>query len=105
MDPLVLAIVAVFGTVALISGSVLSYVLARRSPVRQRAAALTGGAAASGVLVDTQRLTNGPDAQLRRLATYIPKSPKEMTRLQRKLALAGYHGTTPVIVYCVGEVA
>lgn len=103
MDPLALALVAIFGTVALLSGSVLSYLLARRSPVRQRMAAFTA-AAPSATLAEAPRLAAGPDAQLRRLRTYIPKSPKEMSRLQRRFAQAGLHGSTPVIVYCVAEV-
>jgi tight adherence protein C len=56
------------------------------------------------VLGDEPRLAAGPDPRLRKLRTYIPKSPKEMGRLQRRLAQAGIHGTTPVIVYCIGEI-
>ena len=40
-----------------------------------------------------------------KLSTYVPKSPKEMTRLQRRLAEAGFHGFTPVLIYAFSEIA
>ena len=104
MEPLAIALVAVFGTVALVTGSLLSYLLSRRSPVRQRVAALSS-ASFPGVTADAPRLAAGPDPMLRKLRTYIPKSPRDMNRLQKKLAQSGFHGTKPVVVYCVSEVA
>jgi tight adherence protein C len=38
------------------------------------------------------------------VATYVPKSPKEMGRLRRRLANAGFHGFKPVVIYAVSEV-
>lgn len=106
MPELMIAIAAVFGTVALMSGAVITFVLERRSPTRRRLSALGAPAAgSSGVVVSAQRLMDGGDPALKRLSTYIPKSPREMTALQRKLAAAGYHGSRPVVTYCVAEVA
>lgn len=104
MSELLIGIIAVFGTVALASGIALTYVMERRSVTRQRVAAMYAGQASS-VLLDARRLDPGDDPALKKLRTYIPKSPKEMTGLQRKMAMAGYHGARPVVVYCVAEVA
>jgi tight adherence protein C len=103
---LIVAMAAVFGTVALISGVVIALVLEHRSPVRRRLSALWApGAASSRVVLGARPLAAGADPALKRLATYIPKSPKEMTVLQRKLAAAGYHGFGPIVTYCVAEIA
>ena len=41
-------------------------------------------------------------------ASVLPKSPKEMSRVQKRMVLAGYHGLGPAVVFtaceCVGEV-
>jgi tight adherence protein C len=50
-------------------------------------------------------LADAPSARANKLSTYVPKSPKEMTRLQRRLAEAGFHGFTPVLVYAFSEIA
>jgi tight adherence protein C len=104
MTDLSIALVAVFISVSLVVGWTTSLVLARRSPTRRRLAALAPDAAGAPGL-PRLRLASGPDPALKRLAAYIPKSPAEMTRIQRKLAAAGYHGTRPTIVYCAAEVA
>lgn len=104
MSDLLIAVIAIFGTIALASGMVITYVMERRSVTRQRIAAIYAGQS-SGVLLETPRLTAGVDPALKKLSTYIPKSPKEMNGLQRKMAMAGYHGARPVVIYCVAEVA
>ena len=40
---------------------------------------------------------------IQRLASFMPKSPKEMSRVQKRMAQAGYHGLTPVLVYTASE--
>ena len=104
MTELTLAVVAVFGTVALLTGWIASLLLSRTSPARKRIAVAAAAGSAASVFIDAPSLSNAPAALRGRAATYIPKSPKEMTRLQRKLALAGYHGGRAVIVYCVAEI-
>jgi tight adherence protein C len=99
---LAIALVAVFASVALMSGVIVSTVLARRAPARQR---LLGEHHANEVLIDAPRLSDAPSPKMQRVATFVPKSPKEMTRLQRRLAGAGCHGFTAVLVYAFSEVA
>ena len=101
---LAIALSATFATVALLTGIVASHVMSRTSVTRRRLETLSATAGAPSVLIQAPRLT-GHDPGVRKLTTYIPKSPQTMNRLQRKLATAGYHGTRPVVVYCVAEVA
>jgi tight adherence protein C len=99
-----LALVAVFASVALLTGAAASAVITRTAAGRRRLFALhmppqEVAVAGGGVL------SEAPSPQARKLATYVPKSPKEMSRLQRRLAEAGYHGFTPVLVYAFSELA
>lgn len=98
---LIVAIGAVFISVALIAGWGVSAVLSAQSPERRRLRGLAsaGGpdmALASGSLVDV-----GIDQRFRRMPGVVPRSPKEMKRLQRRLAMAGYTSPTAVVVYGV----
>ena len=103
MPQLTLALITLFASLALIAGMATSALLARQAPGRRRLLATTGPAVRSGVIVENQRLAELPTPQQQKIASYIPKSPKEMGRLQRRLATAGFHGYTPVLVYVVGE--
>jgi len=100
---LMLALVAVFASVALLTGVAASTVLSRTGAGRRRLFALqqpiVQAAVAGGMLTDA------PTARDSKLSTYVPKSPKEMTRLQRRMAEAGFHGFTPVLVYAFSEIA
>ena len=97
---LTLALIAVFASVALL-------IAGRRRLPSCRAPLPVGGAcfalqmparaaclAAGGVLADLPNSAATASCPL-----MCPKSPKEMTRLQRRLAEAGFHGFTPVLVY------
>jgi tight adherence protein C len=97
------ALVAVFASVALLTGAAASAVLSHTAVGRRRLFAMQTPnlqpAVAGGVLTDAPSLRDS------KLSTYVPKSPKEMTRLQRRLAEAGFHGFTPVLVYAFSEIA
>lgn len=41
----------------------------------------------------------------RRVRSWVPKSPKEMGRIERMLASAGYYGTWPALLYAIVEIA
>ena len=104
MSELTVAFLALFASLALIAGTATSALLARQAPGRRRLLALDGPLARTGVLTDTQRLTELPTATQKTLASFVPKSPKEMGRLQRRLSTAGLHGYTPALVYSLGQV-
>jgi len=40
-----------------------------------------------------------------RLSRFVPKTPKEMSRLQKRMAMAGYHGVMPALVFAAFEMA
>src|SRR5689334_4289391 len=102
MSQLTLALIALFGSLALLGGMATSAILARQAPGRRR---LLGpdGASRTGVLNDRSRLAELPTQAQKKLASYVPKSPKEMGRLQRRLATAGFHGFGPVLLYSFGQ--
>lgn len=103
MTDLMLALVAVFASVALLTGVAASTVLSRTGAGRRRLFALQQPIVQAGVAGGM--LTDAPTARDSKLSTYVPKSPKEMTRLQRRMAEAGFHGFTPVLVYAFSEIA
>jgi tight adherence protein C len=102
MSELTIALVALFASLALIAGTATSALLARQAPGRRRLLALDGPTNRTGVLSDT-RLTELPTPAQKKLAAFVPKSPKEMGRLQRRLATAGFHGYTPALVFSLGQ--
>jgi tight adherence protein C len=103
MNQLTIALLALFGSLALIAGTATSALLARQSLGRRRL--LETPNSRRSVLADVQLLTDGPTADQKRLASFVPKSPKEMGRLQRRLATAGFYGFTPVLVYSISQLA
>lgn len=96
-----LAIALVFVAVATLSGALAWVVLARLTPERRRLQALAAGST-SGIVVPLTTLGD-EDTRLRRLLRRIPKSPHEMSRLQRRLARAGKHGPGPALLYAASE--
>ena len=98
-----LAVVAVFVAVALLTGLGAWALLNALSPTRQRLQALAGGAPAAGVVLKETTVTDRADEAVKRMARFVPKSPKELGRLRKRLARAGFHGVQPVLVYSLGE--
>jgi tight adherence protein C len=101
---LIVAVVAVFGTVALVVGALASYVLGEMAPERRRLERV-GQAAPSGVLLENASLT--PDASLwaQKVTSVIPRSPKDVTLLRKRFMRAGYQSLTPLAVYSVAQIA
>jgi tight adherence protein C len=103
MSELTIALLALFASLALIAGTATSALLARQAPGRRRLLAANGLLGRTGVISDAHRLTEVPTDTQTKIASFVPKSPKEMGRLQRRLATAGFHGYKPVLIYAVGE--
>jgi tight adherence protein C len=93
---LLIALTAAFLLVALLSGLGLSAMLSSWSPERRRLRQLTV-TDASDIPVTGTTLVDTVDPRLKRLPG-VPKSPKEMNRLRRRLAAAGYHNTSAMVV-------
>ena len=99
-----LAVVGVFVAMCVVVGTTTSWVLARNSPERRRIRAIAQPAGASRIAVD-DRLVETPDPILARLSQLLPKSPKEMSQLQRSLTRAGFPSGRAAVIYSVAEVA
>jgi tight adherence protein C len=99
---MIVTLAAVFLTVALVAGVVASAALSYAAPGRRRLR-MMGGQPASSIVKDTPTLKPSMTIGAQRLAKFIPKSPKEMSRLQRRMALAGYHGFMPALVFAASE--
>jgi tight adherence protein C len=101
---LLLAAIGVFIAVATCSAAAAFVWSARVSPERRRLEQIVGeGAArAAAVPIDAMLLdtANTPEPAVQR---FIPKSPKEMGRLRRRLAVAGYHRPSAAVIYALCE--
>jgi tight adherence protein C len=100
---LLIAVAVVFIGVAVLSGLVASLVLSRTSTERRRLremAAAGAGAVGLGHLT----LADTPDAMTKKVSTFVPKSPKEMGRLAKRMTRAGYRNPRAAIYFAVAEV-
>jgi tight adherence protein C len=94
-----------FISVALLTGLGTSAILSSRSTERRRLRQL---AAAGGISVPMGAtpqlsLTEQIDPRLEKIARSLPKSPKEMSRLRRRLAAAGIHSFGAAVLYTIAE--
>jgi tight adherence protein C len=98
---LLLAVGVLFVSVAVAAGYLTIEVLARRAPARQR----LRGAGDAGSLLETSLplAESALDPQLARASRFLPKSPKEMSRLQRRMGRAGYRHALAPLVYSIAE--
>src|SRR5215510_2561653 len=97
---LMLAFGALFVSVAVGAGYITLEVLRRRAPARQR---LHGGVDASVLATDLPLAVGELDPRLARANRFLPKSPKDMSRLQRRMARAGYRGAMAPVLYTISE--
>lgn len=98
---LLITLVAGFLFVALVAGYGTSALFSAWSPERRRLRQMAVGGP-SGV-IDQVTLVDTVDPRLKRIPG-LPKSPKEMGRLRRRLARAGYTSMTAVLVYTAATV-
>jgi len=97
---LMLSLVALFVSVAGAIGYVMLEVLRRNAPVRQR---LHAASDASGLATNLPLAAAALDPRLARANRFLPKSPKDMWRLQRRMLRAGYRGVMAPVLYTICE--
>src|SRR5215831_6754325 len=99
-----LSLGGLFLSIAILTGMTIQLVLTSRSTTRRRLRELAAtGGLTSGLIVEQLRLTEKVDPRLERIARTIPKSPKEMSRLRRRLATAGIYEFHWAVVYSIAE--
>jgi tight adherence protein C len=102
-----ITLTALFLSVALLTGALVNAGFEHASPVRRRLRGLRR--TPSGTRVDGKASAIGDspmtDPLVKRVMTFVPKSPKEMSKVQRRLAMAGLHQPRHVAIYLLAEVA
>lgn len=102
---LLLVVGGLFISIALVTGLVAAGVLGRATPERRRLnemAAVGGGTLSFNP--EQVRLTEQLNPRLERIAKALPKSPKDMSLLRRRLATAGIHSFGAAVFYAACEV-
>jgi len=89
---LIFTLVAVFGTVALFIGACTSLVLARTAPERRRLREMAAPRPASPS--ETLQLTDAPGPTAARFGNLLPASASTRTARQKRLATAGFSGSS-----------
>ena len=100
---MLLAVTGVFVMIALAAGSATSWVLGRIAPERKRIRALAQASVPAPVLIERGPLAETLDPVLARLSKLVPKSPKDMSRLQRRLARSGYPQFESAVYYSLAQ--
>jgi tight adherence protein C len=95
-----LSLAGIFVSIALLTGVGASSVLVNSAPERRRLRQL---APEGTPLAEQVRLTEQLNPRLQRIARAIPKSPKEMSRLRRRLASAGVESFGAAVFYAISE--
>jgi tight adherence protein C len=104
MTPEVLmAVVGVFIAVAIGTAGAASWWLSWSAPEQRRLRDLQAPKP-SVLQVNQSGLTESLDPLLVKLSKFMPKSPKEMSRLQRRMTLAGLSQNSAVVYYSIAEV-
>lgn len=98
---IIVTLTAGFLLVALLAGWATSRALSAVAPERRRLRQL-GVAAAYELPVGPVALVDSVDPRFKRFPG-VPKSPKEMNRLRRRLALAGYQQPSAMVVYAAAQ--
>jgi len=101
---LALTMIAIFASVALVAGSLTYVTIERSSPQTRRLRDLLRPRSAREVGSDLTKLNEAPGKVLSKIGTFIPKSPKTMGKLQRRLALAGLYKGSHAVWYNLAEV-
>jgi tight adherence protein C len=99
---LYVALALVFISVAALTAIVAYVVLAWVSPERRRLRDLASPGTAAGP-AGPVALTDSAGRVTKSVSAFIPKSPKDMTKLQRRLTRAGFPQPGVAVVYSVAE--
>jgi tight adherence protein C len=104
MSPQVaILLVAVFISIAFAIGAVATLVFRWSAPEHREIRKLTNQRNLDGLFTATE-LTEVTAPWVKHFQQVAPKSPKEMTKVRRMLATAGYRSLTAAVIYSAAEV-
>ena len=89
IDQFTIGLTVLFLGVAVLTGLAASFVLTRSSTERRRIREMAAAAGTGLIGLRSLTLTDRPDDMAKRVSTIVPKSPKEMNRLQKRMVRAG----------------
>ena len=98
---LLLPLLVVFAAVAC-SAAAVFFFLSDPQITQRRLARVT---ATPGATAHESLLDDGSTPLARRVRSFVPKSPREMNRIQRLMAAAGYHTPWAAILFAVAQLA
>ncbi len=99
-----LVVGGLFVSIALLVGLAAAVLLGRAAPERRRLNEMaTAGGGTLAFSPEQVRLTEQLNPRLENFAKKLPKSPKEMSLLRRRLATAGIHSYGAAVFYAVCE--
>jgi len=101
---LLVTLVAGFVAVALLAGYGMSSILAAFSPERRRLRQLATARGPGESFEGTLALVDSVDPRFQSIPG-IPKSPKEMGRMRRRMATAGYNNPGTIVIFALAQLA
>jgi tight adherence protein C len=107
MPDVAVTVVIVFVTTAIFAGSLAALVLNRQTDARRRLDRIMAPPQDRPVVapVKSLTLTDTVGPTLSRVSRVLPTSPKEMSRIRRRVARAGYTSPAAAVIYAALEVA
>jgi tight adherence protein C len=104
-NALLIPLIALFVSVAVVTAAAVWLMLSRFTPERRRLQELEyAGAGLAGPTGGSLAAVR-PDPFAKRIAALVPKSPKEMSKLERRLMRAGFTHPRAAITYSLVEMA
>ena len=100
---LIVAIAAVFIGVAVVVTAMARFVVERQTTERKRLRQLTKPSSVQERVREEKSLVVNDQAEIQRVRTFVPKSPREIGRIRRRLMRAGYRTMGPVVLYSWSE--
>jgi tight adherence protein C len=101
---LLLPLIGVFIALSVLFGAIVTLVLQRTSIEQKRLRAVTV-ASGQALVLEQPQLVESLDPRLTKLSKALPRSPKDMARLRRHLAGAGFYGFSTAVYYSIAELA
>ena len=99
MDPsILLPLLIVFGSMAVAAGSA-AWLLTDPQLLQRRLS--TVAVSAAGGATRQSLVGEALPWAVKRVRSFVPKSPKEMNRIERLMASAGYHGPWPATIFAL----